>query len=92
MLDISGDKNDIKQHSYSLNTSWSDDEQLLQSVLKFEMEHDTEWISNAIENDKGTVLAHCEQAVSRSPKIIIAYLLSYSKNDLEQFTVVNEAL
>ncbi|CAF1635971.1 unnamed protein product, partial [Didymodactylos carnosus] len=29
----------IKQHSNSLNTSWSDDEQLLQSVLKFEMEH-----------------------------------------------------
>ncbi|CAF0946613.1 unnamed protein product [Didymodactylos carnosus] len=59
---------------------------------KLQFENATEWISNAIENDKGTVLVHCEQGVSRSPTIIIAYLLGYSKNDAKQFTTVNEAL
>ncbi|CAF0797136.1 unnamed protein product [Didymodactylos carnosus] len=57
MLDISCDKNHIKHHSNSLNTSLSDDKQLLQSVLKFEMEHGlSESISILVECTDGELL------------------------------------
>jgi dual specificity phosphatase 12 len=40
-----------------------------------------QWISTAIDDDKGIVLVHCDQGVSRSSTVIIAYLL-YSNTNL----------
>ncbi|CAF2743180.1 unnamed protein product [Rotaria sp. Silwood2] len=39
-----------------------------------------EWISKAIDDDKGIVLVHCDQGVSRSASVVIAYLLSSNSN------------
>ena len=38
------------------------------------------WISKAIDEHKGTVLVHCDQGVSRSSSVVIAYLLRCSAN------------
>lgn len=46
------------------------------------------WISKAINHDGGNVLVHCDQGVSRSASIVIAYLLYSNTN----FCTVEDAL
>jgi len=46
------------------------------------------WISKGINDDKGIVLVHCDQGVSRSASVIIAYLLTYNV----EFSTVDAAL
>ncbi|CAF3784668.1 unnamed protein product [Rotaria socialis] len=38
------------------------------------------WISKAINDENGTVLVHCDQGVSRSASVVIAYLLHSNTN------------
>jgi len=44
------------------------------------------WISKALNDDKGIILIHCEQGVSRSSIVLMAYLLFSNEN----FVSVNE--
>lgn len=46
------------------------------------------WILNSIHSENGTVLVHCEQGVSRSASVVIAYLLAAT----HEFHSVTDAL
>jgi len=70
----------IKTLHYQISDSLSTDFlSLFSSIVR--------WISKSIDDDRGILLIHCEQGVSRSAAIVIAYLL-YSN---EYFSTVNEA-
>lgn len=47
------------------------------------------WMSKAIDEEHGRILIHCDQGVSRSPSIVIAYLL---KKYHDQYPTVQTAL